>query len=365
MTRRASQLLYAALAGLLGACALTTEVVAPVTYPAQVPVRSFPAIWVASGNFAEDEAIGDALAEYLAQDDELEVRRVDLAELEPARQNGLISSATVVLLVELKLREGIESYWDEEPVRSCGYYGCTTQYESVMVSAPAISGELVLTVYEGPTARVLQRERLRRSFVAEDAAEARESLIALLTEAAMDALDIVERRVRVELYALRSDEGKRAVALAERGDWKGARALLEREKERLGGRTPREQAMVWYDLGMARRFAPGPNGLDQAAYDAARRAFEWAAKTDPNPAHRRALERLAQARKRHVDIEAQERAREHNFRVTGATREAAQKPDAPDAGPASAPEPGAADEHDRAPDVGSAPDAPKASDATP
>jgi hypothetical protein len=271
------------------------------------------------GNFAEDEQVAEALAAHLAQDGKVEVRRVDVAELEPARQRGEISSATVVLLAELRLREGMEMSWDTAPVQSCGYYGCSTQYQSLWSNAPAVSGELVLTVYEGPTARVLQRERLQRAFVGDDTEFARATVVAMLTEAALEAVDIRDETVRVELYRTKQpEEAKRALAELERGHWKEGRALLEQAKDKLGGLSTKEQAQVWFNLGIARRFAPGPQGLDEAAYHAAFRALQWAARLDPKPAHHVALERLEHAYQDSIDLAEQRKARKENFEAVQA-----------------------------------------------
>jgi hypothetical protein len=299
-----------------GACIPSSFVTARVTIPARVPVRTFPSVWVVGGNFAEDDEVAEALAGHIALDPEIEVRRVDLAELEPARQRGEISAATVVVFSELTLREGLETNWDTAPVQSCGYYGCVTQYQSFMSNAAAVSGELVLTVYEGPTARVLQRERIKRSYVGEDAEYSRANVVALLIEAALDAVDILNERVRIEVYRTQEPEdAKRALHEIELGHWVQGRALLERAKEQLGGLSKEEQAHVWFNLGVARRFAAGPNGLDEATYQAAKRAFQWALRLEPKPAHRIALERLDHAYQDSLDLVEQTKARQENFRA--------------------------------------------------
>lgn len=304
-------------------CVPSVFVTAKITIPARVPVRTFPSVWVVGGNFAEDEQVVEALAGHLAQDNEIEVRRVDLAELEPARQRGEIATATVVLFTELALREGLETSWDTVPIQRCGYYGCVTQYQSLMTNVSSVSGELVLTVYEGPTARVLQRERFQRSFAGEDAASSRAQVVALLVEAALDAVDILNEEVRVELYRTKQpDEAQRALSAIERGDWKEGRALLESAKDKLGGLTKKEQAEVWFNLGTARRFAPGPHGLDEAAYQASLRALQWALRLEPKPAHRIAVERLEHARQDSLDLVDQNVAREENHRALRAPPQA-------------------------------------------
>lgn len=316
--KRPARLLRCLLAALLFAfgCAHDTLVVrAPVQIPARVPVRAFPSIWVSGGVLDDEAYLLDRLASHLAKSGQSEVRRVDIDELEPARKEGRISQATVVILLELELRNDDASVWDTAPVQYCGYYGCSTQYQSYLTSVPTLVGEVVLTVYEGPTARVLQREELSESAVGEDTGLARKEVVELLARNLEHAVDVLELKERIELYRVDLPEVKDALAAIRRGDWQAGRQRLEAAAGALGGHKPKTQAKVWYNLGIARWLAPGPEGLTEEGYQAAARALRWAARLDKHPVHSAALQRLKQAREDHVLLEQQRRATRHNFRV--------------------------------------------------
>ncbi len=298
---------------LFSGCVRTVTVRAPVTFAARVPVRVFPSLWIAGGTFDEDKRIAERLADHLAQDSKIEVRQVDLAELEPARVAGKIPATTAVLLVELELREGEQAYWDTAPVQSCSYYGCTTQYQSFMSTAPALTAVATLTVYEGPTARVLQREQVGRTVVSDSSERARVEMVELVASDVERLVDTSSVNERVILYRVDMPEVDAAIARVEGKNWVDARRLLEEAKAKLGGLNKKTQARVWYDLGHARRFAPGERGLDEAAYQAAQRAFNWAIRLDPNEEYARALTRLEKHYRSVIDMAEQERARQHNF----------------------------------------------------
>jgi hypothetical protein len=99
------------------------------------------------------------------------------------------------------------------------------------------------------------------------------------------------------------------------GNWEAARSHLETAATELGGEGKKTQAHVWYDLGLARWFAPGENGLTQSAYEEAARALRLAEELEPSPKHRDTLARLTQARERFVLLEEQRAATAHNFQL--------------------------------------------------
>lgn len=191
-----TRLLWTALVAsfLLVGCAHTVTVRAPVLKPARVPVRAFPSLWIAGGVTEDETYVLDQLAAHIAEDGHHEVRRVDVGELEPARKEGRIPAATVVVLVELHFRTGVQSYWDDAPVQYCGFYGCSTQFQSYLTTAPELVAEAIVTVYEGPTARVLQRLPAREHllavpglFVAEDVRMTAHELLADGSDHVVDA----------------------------------------------------------------------------------------------------------------------------------------------------------------------------------
>jgi hypothetical protein len=108
------------------------------------------------------------------------------------------------------------------------------------------------------------------------------------------------------------------VAQLAQGKWTEGRAQLELAAKQLAGLDKLAQARVWYDLGIARMLAPGPEGLTAQAAAAAQRALVWAERLAPSELHRQTLKRLAEAHKRSLIIAAQQRAQQHNFGlVTG------------------------------------------------
>ena len=313
---------------LLAACSHTVTVRGATLFPARVPVRAFPTIWISGGSLDEEVFLQDRLAAHLADDGQHEVRRVDLAELEPARKAGKISPTTVVILIDLKVDESVRSDWATSPAAVCGYYGCYTQYQSYPVSVPELRGEALVTVYEGPTARVLQRERFRNLTV-DDSEQGADVLLEGLARDIERAVDVLRKRERVELYKVKDVPGvNEAVALIEKGKWYEGRDLLEHAKDQLSAVDKESQGRVWFDLGLARWFAPGPAGLTESAYQDARRALETALALAPHPVHRRVLAALELARKNYAVLEEQRRATAHNYSMRQAAKPAEPAPPA-------------------------------------
>ena len=332
---------------LLVGCAHTVSVRGATLFPARVPVRAFATILISGGSLDEVVFWQDRLAAHLADDGQHEVRRVDLAELEPARKAGKISPTTVVILIDLKVDESMRSDWATTPAQVCGYYGCYTQYQSYPISVPELRGEAQVTVYEGPTARVLQRERFRNLTV-DDSEQGADVLLEGLAREIERSVDVLRKREPVQLYKVKAVPGvNEAVALIKKGKWYEGRDLLERAKDQLAGVDDESQARVWFNLGLARWFAPGPAGLTESAYQDARRALETALALDPHPVHRRVLAALELARKNYAVLEEQRRATAHNY----ALRQTAAAP----AAPAASPEPPASPESPASPEPPVAP----------
>jgi hypothetical protein len=321
---------------LLAACSPTVTVHGPTLFPARMPVRAFPTIWISGGSLDEEVFLQDRLAAHLADDGQHEVRRVDLAELEPARKAGKISATTVVILIDLKVDESVRNDWATSPASVCGYYGCYTQYQSYPISVPELRGEAQVTVYEGPTARVLQRERFH-NLSADDSEQGADALLEGLAREIERSVDVLRKRERVQLYEVKEVPGVNdAVALIESGKWYEGRDLLERAKDQVAGEDPETQARVWFDLGLARWFAPGPAGLTESAYQDARRALAMALELEPHPVHRRVLAALDLARKNYAVLEEQRRATAHNYALRTSAQQEAQ-PVAPTPAPEATP----------------------------
>jgi hypothetical protein len=183
------------------------------------------------------------------------------------------------------------------------------------VRALEVSGKVELTVYEGPTARVLQQEKFEQSLWGENIEGQRGQVLELIALELEHAVDVLKVRERFVLYRVDIPEVKRALAHIKKGDWEKGRAELEAAAKQLGGHKPRTQARVWYNLGLARWLAPGAQGLTKPAYEAALRALRLAQERDPQPAYEGAIEELKRARERFAVLEAQRSATEHNFAI--------------------------------------------------
>ena len=312
----------------IAGCVRPVVVNANVLYPARVPVRAFPAVWVVGGELPEGD-LGGRLAKHLQQDGR-EVKRVALKDLEPLHAAGAISPLTLVVLLEAGLASEVQEGYDTVPVQYCDFYwGCYTQYQGVFVSQPVLAGEVKLTVYEGPTARVLQAESFYAAVAARDEARTRKQVVDDLGVQLERAVDLLKTEVRVELEPVDSlPLVTQALARIRAGDWAAGRELLEQQATQLGGRDRSEQARVWYDLGVARWRAAGPDGLTQPVFEAAKRALGWAVARGGDR-YRPALEGLIRARERQAVLEAQRSAMTYNFGLRAGTATASTQPPAP------------------------------------
>ncbi len=300
-------------------CAHPIVASAPVLYPALVPVRAFPSILVAGDRLPEGD-LPELLRAHLAQDGKHEVRRVEVSALEPWRKSGAILPHTLVVLIQAAIHSDVNGQWQNVPTQFCDYYwGCYTSYQPVYATAYQVLGQASLTVYEGPTARALQTEHFQAVVDAPDSPEARQRVFQQLAVQVTRAVDVIKSEARIELEPVSQPTAKRAIELVRQGSWDEGRSLLEQAVQEIGGAKRRVQARVWYDLGIARWFAPGPEGLTQAAYDSAQQALLRAIELDRTHRYRIALERLRLARERERVLEEQRRAAAHNFALTNGT----------------------------------------------
>ncbi|MFW5920680.1 MAG: hypothetical protein ACOCUS_02480, partial [Polyangiales bacterium] len=208
-------------------CSRTETVRGRVVYPATVPVRTFPRIWVATGHLDYEIRIAEALAAHLRADTEAKVRRVQLDDLEPMRVEGKIPPATVVVLLEAELTEGSRPEWTTRPETVCGPLGCYTRERTYLYDVPTVHGELTVTVYDGPTARVLQRVTIDAAEDSRDYATLRRRVVRRLTESVRRKVDQRVERVKVALLEVDIEPVRRAHGLIESGDWHAGRAVLE------------------------------------------------------------------------------------------------------------------------------------------
>lgn len=302
----------------LAACG-STEVQARVVYPATVPVRTFPRIWVAGGHLDFEVAAVRAIVEHLrtgggapagARPD---VQIVELDALEPLRRAGRIGPATVVMIVEVELREGSRPEWSSRPETVCGPAGC--REASRMYDVPILDARLRLTVYEGPTARVLQRAAARSRQEGRDSDTMRADALRDLMTKVRALLDQRVENVDVALLHVDAPEVERAIESIEAGKWREGRVMLERVAR---GPTFRalsreERARVLYDLSQARRFDPTTIARGARHFDAAESALRAAIRIDDRPRYREALRVLAAHRAQMELVRTQREAAEHNY----------------------------------------------------
>jgi hypothetical protein len=298
---------------LLSACAQGLVARAPVSLPARVPVGVFPSIWVVGGRSDDDSYLLERLAAELAKDRRREVRRLDAAQLAAARAAGQVSALTAVVTLELRLRSGTRRSFDMMPVQYCGMFGCTVQYQSYVDMTPELAGEVVLSVAEGPSGRLLQVDRSVETVIGDREDVMHDELLERIALSLARAVEITQAPERFELQRSKQKQAQAGVELLARGKLQEGRAELERAARALGGLRKQEQARVWYDLGVARYAAPGEKGLTPQALADAERAFAWAQRLAPDRLYQRALERIAEARKRLSLLEQQQRAAAHNF----------------------------------------------------
>lgn len=317
---------------LLSACAHTFMVEAPVTVPARVPVQVFPSVWVAGGENQEEIYLLDRIAAHLARDPRREVRRVEPADLEPARQAGQISWLTAVVRLKMGFRADERSQLAAMPMQYCGMFGCSMMsYQTYYTTVPVLHGDAVLSVYEGPTARELSHETFTETVDGErDAAryEITERLADTLTRAV--DLSLGRERFRVQESGIpQADLGMRGLRS---GLFREARQQLEQAKQLLGGKKRETQARVWHALGVARLLDKQPKAPSERDFDDAQRVLQLAYQLAPSQLRRETLEDVANWRKQQAVLVQQEYAAAHNFALA--------KGDAASAPPAApAPEP--------------------------
>lgn len=300
-----------ALALSASACAQVVAVRAPVLYPARVPARAYPELLIAGAVLPEGDLM-DRLVAHL-QDDGRTVKKVAVSELEPLREAGEISPLALTLLIEPSVYSDVRQDWQLVPVQFCDFYwGCFTDFQPLYTTTPALVGAVRLTVYEGPTARVLQSEEFEAVSFEPDTQGSRARLLDQLGTQLEHAVDVIKTTQRVELAKIdQVPAAARGIEAIQRGDWQGGRKLLEQASQQLGGKSRAVQARVWYDLGIARWFGAEGAELTQAAFEQARRALALAASLEPRYA--RAIPVLERARERHAVLEAQRSATAHNF----------------------------------------------------
>lgn len=310
--RRIAPLLGLACA--LGACVRGPVVSATYEVPATVPLRSFPRVFVTSGHDPLEITMAQELVFHLQGD--VQVQRVDRDRLEQMRIAGQIPNATLVVMLELRTEQGVDVETTQRPETVCGPGGCyrRTRYDNFDV--PTLKATTTITVYEGPTARVLQRATLEarergRTF---DSMRARilEKFLADLTR----LVDARSQQVRVRLLQVDLPGVAEALAKLESGQWREGRLALERAArgEAAGALDRGDRARLLYDLGLARRFDPVSAERDpDRHFAAAEEALRQAIELDPRERYAEALSQLREHRRATAEVSRQREAAERNF----------------------------------------------------
>jgi hypothetical protein len=298
----------------LAGCAERVVLRAPVYYPAELPVRAFPSLIIAGGNLPEGD-LGEQLRAHLAADKQHEVRKVEVKELEPMRKAGSIAPFTLVVLLEDSFGTDGSNEYALQPVQICDvFYGCYTDLQTVYADQRRLVAQVDVTVYEGPTARKLQSLSLDAWDYGEDSAQVRRTLMAQLGVKLQRAVDVLRSETFVELERVNElPIVGLAIERLRAGHWPEGRDLLEQAARQLGGQKRKVQKRVWYDLAIARQFAPGPRGLDAQAFAGVERAFRLAIQLDGTKRYLTAYQRAKQLRERAQILEEQRRAARENY----------------------------------------------------
>lgn len=296
-------------------CGHSTTVRGSVVYPAAIPVRVFPRILVAGGDDPADRELVGALTAHLRGEGRSRVRSVSVDELEPMRRAGRIRAPSVVLLLESRLRERTQVRWITQPETVCGPIGCFSQNRSRMVDVPVVEGRVSVTVYEGPTARVLQRATVHARGEGRDFLLMRRQVTWELGQRLSRMVDQRRDHLDVVLLAVGLPGVDAAIEAIDGGDWTAGREALERLADSAAGRAlePEDRARLLYDLGQARRFDPATLADTASHFGRAEEALREAVRLDPAPRYAEAL-RAARAHHRQVVLVREQRAAAaHNF----------------------------------------------------
>lgn len=300
------------------ACSGAVTVNARVVTPAAVPLRAFPRIWVAAGVLATDGVLADRLAAHLRVGARSAVKRVSIDRLERPRHAGEIPQATVIVLLESDFDETTRTEWTTRPETVCGPLGCYTTQRPYSYDVPTVVGQLVLTVYDGPSGRVLQRLTVRSRSAGAGYEDLQTRVVENLARRLLQLVDQRARVVEVDLWPVAVARVRAAVAKIAAGQWRQGRLLLERfarttEMHRL---EPEDRARVLYDIAQARRFDESFEQSPVTRLERAERVLRHALELDPEEGrYARALAEIAEQRRDEALLREQRDAAEHNFRL--------------------------------------------------
>jgi len=310
--RASLSILVFALAG----CASSVTVSGTVQHPATVPLRTFPRVFVSSGPSAEEITIAQDLVAHLREGEAVEARRVAQEELEPMRLRGELPPTSVVVLIETSFDESSSARWTTRPETVCGPAGCYTRSRTTTYDVPHLRARVRLTVFDGPSARVLQRLAFDVVEEGRSYGQMRGRAVRDLRQRLERLVDRREEDVRVHLLEVAEvPEVTSAIGAIETGDWRAGRIALERavRSDRVRALSAERKARVFYDLGVARRFDPVSLARDpERHFEAAESPLRRAVRLHPHRRYAQALQEVQRHRQQITLLREQEEAAQHN-----------------------------------------------------
>jgi hypothetical protein len=284
------------------ACGGVTTVRGEVVHPAAVPMRSFPRAWVVAGVTPQERSLAAALAQHVANGSDVEI--VELAELEPARLSGSIPLATVIVLPRLAFAQSSVTRWTSRPETVCGSAGCFRTRRSYQYEVPVLRAEVTLTVYDGPTATVLQEVKVATTEEGREYDVMENRAVAALAQKIAGMVDQRVEDVEVALLDVEVEVVRSAIAQIDAGDWAAGRRALEAmadDDAAMSSLSAEAQARVFYDLGMARLYDRTTLEAPETHFLAAKEALARAFALHPE--------------RRYREVQRQDEATDHNFRI--------------------------------------------------
>lgn len=275
---------------------------------AELPLLTFPQVWVAT----PDDALGMQLAQDVTSFLEQRARRVAPAELEPARRRGVIPSGTLVLRLVPSYEDSMETRTTERPETVCGSTGCYRELTRVEYEVPVVTARLEVFVHDGPSARLLDHRSAVFTEEGRDYAELRALATRAMAARLREWIRPEARTLRARLLPDAWPGLGEVFAAAEGGDLRSAREALSHYVGAPAFRAlpPDRRAVLLYDLGQLWRFDPDAPG---DALHRARELLTRAVRLDPRTRYHRALEELAGDEARARNVAAQREAAAHNF----------------------------------------------------
>ena len=131
----------------------------------------------------------------------------------------------------------------------------------------------------------------------------------------MIILDQRTERVPIDLYPFDDDAVREALEAIRAGRWEQGRRRLERfvESPIFESLSEQDRAVIWYDLGQARRFDPSLPA--DRRFILAAEALREAIHLRPEPRYAGALGELDAHRRDRAMVREQEEAMAHNFAI--------------------------------------------------